>query len=81
MVGSKRGRTWWLTPADRVVMERRLRAGEKPRVIAGDFGCDVRTVQRVGADLCSRRRVSDSGFRLSFEERIEIAVGVREGRV
>ena len=79
MVGSKRGRTWWLTPADRVVMERRLRAGEKPRVIAGDFGCDVRTVQRVGADLCSRRRVSDSGFRLSFEERIEIAVGVARG--
>ena len=79
MVGSKRGRTWWLTPADRVVMERRLGAGEKPRVIAGDFGCDVRTVQRVGADLCSRRRVSDSGFRLSFEERIEIAVGVARG--
>jgi len=68
-----------LTPVDRVVMERRLRAGERPRVIAAAFGCHVRTVQRVRADLLVRRRVSDSGFRLGFEERIEIAVRVARG--
>ena len=68
-----------MTPADREVMERRLRAGETPRVIAADFGCHSRTVQRLRADLCVRRRVADSGFRLSFEERIEIAVRVAKG--
>lgn len=79
MARSERGRTWWLTPADREVIERRLRAGERPRVIAADLACHVRTVQRLRADLFLRRRVSDSGFRLSFEERIEIAVRVARG--
>jgi transposase, IS30 family len=68
-----------MTPADREVMERRLRAGERPRVIAADFGCHVRSVQRVRADLFVRRRVSDSGFRLGFDERIEIAVRAARG--
>ncbi len=79
MARSKRGRTWWMTPVDREVIERRLRAGEKPRVIAADFGCHERTVQRLRADLFMRRRVSDSGFRLGFEERIEIAIRVARG--
>jgi IS30 family transposase len=74
-----RGRTWWMTPGDRVVIERRLRAGERPRVIAADFGCHRATVHRVRRDLFLRRRVSDSGFRLSFEERIEISIRVARG--
>jgi IS30 family transposase len=68
-----------LTPADRLVVERRLRAGEKPAVIAADVGCSGRTVYRVRADLWLRRRVSDSGFRLSFEERVEIAIRLARG--
>jgi transposase, IS30 family len=60
-------------------MEQRLRAGERVRVIAADFGCCTNTVRRVRADLWLRRRVSDSGFRLSFEERVEIAVRVARG--
>jgi transposase, IS30 family len=78
-VAKKRGRTWWLTPADRVLIERRLGAGERVGVIAADFGCCTNTVRRVRADLWLRRRVSDSGFRLSFEERVEIAVRVARG--
>jgi IS30 family transposase len=74
-----RRRSWWMTPADRVVIERRLRAGERPRVIAADFGCSDMTIRRVRSDLFLRRRVTDSGFRLGFEERIEIAVRVAAG--
>jgi transposase, IS30 family len=80
LVAGKRGRSWsWMSPAVREVVERRLRAGERPLVIAADVGCSVNTVRRVGADLFLRRRVSDSGFRLSFEERVEIAIRVARG--
>jgi transposase, IS30 family len=75
----KRGRTWWLTPADRVVIERRLAAGEGLRVVAADLKCSVATVRRVRADLWLRRRVTDSGFRLGFEERVRIEVGIARG--
>jgi hypothetical protein len=78
-VARKRGRYRWLSPADRVVMERRLWAGDLPRVIAADFGCSGSTVRRVRADLWLRRGVVDSGFRLGFEERVEIAVWVARG--
>ena len=74
-----RGRSWWMTPVDRSEIERRLRAGEKPRVIAADFECSLNTVWRARRDLFLRRRVSDSGFRLSFEERIEISIRVARG--
>jgi IS30 family transposase len=68
-----------MTPADREAIERRLGAGVRLRVIAAEFGCSTQTVRRVRADLFVRRRVSDSGFRLRFEERIEIAIRVARG--
>lgn len=68
-----------MTPADRKLIERRLAAGERAGVIAADVGCSERTVCRVRRDLWARRRVSDSGFRLSFEDRVEIAVGIARG--
>ena len=71
--------SYWMTPVDRGEIERRLRAGEKPRVIAADFGCSGVTVRRVRRDLFLRRRVVDSGFRVSFEERIEISVRAARG--
>lgn len=74
-----RGPYRWLTPADRGLIERRLLAGERPAAIAADVGCHDRTVCRVRRDLWTRRRVSDSGFRLSFEDRVEIAVGIARG--
>ena len=37
------------------------------------------TVRRVRRDLWSRRRISDSGFRLSFEDRVEIGMGIARG--
>jgi transposase, IS30 family len=37
------------------------------------------SVRRVRADLWSRRRVSDSGFRVSFEDRVEIGMGIARG--
>jgi transposase, IS30 family len=69
----------WLTPVDRAVIERRLEAGELPRVIAVGVGCHARTVRRVRRDLWSRRRVSDCGVRLSFEDRIAIGMGIAAG--
>jgi IS30 family transposase len=74
-----RGPYRWLTPTDRKSIERRLVAGELPAVIAADVGCHERTVCRVRRDLWSRRRVSDSGFRLSFEDRVEIGMGISRG--
>ncbi len=68
-----------MTPGDWLVIEARLRAGELPRVIAVDFSCTERHVQRVRSDLFLRRRVTDSGFRLGFEERIEISIRIARG--
>jgi IS30 family transposase len=68
-----------LTPADRKSIEKRLMAGELPAVIAADVGCHVATVRRARADLWSRRRISDSGFRLSFDDRVEIQTGIARG--
>ena len=78
-MAGRKGSWTWLSPADRVVVEQRLRAGERPVVVAADLGCHVTTVRRVRSDMWLRRRVSDSGFRLSFEERVEIAVRVARG--
>lgn len=74
-----RARYRWLTPTDRKSIEQRLVAGELPRLIATDVGCNERTVQRARRDLWSRRRLSDSGFRLSFEDRVEIGIGIARG--
>ena len=70
-----------LTPADRRSVEERLADGVLARVVAGEFGCSVKTVSRVRADAVLRRqrRQTDSGFRLSIEERIEIAMRVAAG--
>ena len=77
--GRVRARYRWLTPTDRKLIEQRLVAGETPPVIAADVGCHERTVFRVRRDLWSRRRISDSGFRLSFEDRVEIGMGIARG--
>ena len=69
----------WLSPVERGLIEQRLVAGELPRVIAGVVGCSDRTVCRVRRDMWSRRRLSDSGFRLSFEDRVEIGMGIARG--
>lgn len=77
----RRRRTWWLTPADRLLVEGRLRGGESPRQIAAVFGCHPRTVWRVRDAMWLRRRqVTDSVLRLSFEERQRIALGVAAGQ-
>jgi IS30 family transposase len=61
-------------------IEERLEAGESPRVIAMAVGCHARSVRRVRQDVWSRRRVSDSGVRLSFDDRVEIAMGIAAGQ-
>jgi transposase, IS30 family len=79
--GSRSRRRWrWLTPGDRERVLARVRAGERVADIACAFGVGVMTVYRIRdrAALASRR-VSHSGFRLSFEERVEIAVRVAAG--
>jgi IS30 family transposase len=71
----------WLTPENRRLVEERLAVGVLPRVIAVEVGCSVATVWRAQADAVLRRqrRRSDSGFRLSVEERIEIGMRVARG--
>jgi IS30 family transposase len=70
----------WLNPSERRQIEQRLRAGGSVAAVAVEFGCSVTTVQRARNDLLlARRRVSHSGFRLSFEERVEIALGIARG--
>jgi IS30 family transposase len=71
----------WLTPENRRLVEERLADGVLPRVIAVELGCSARTVWRAQADAVLRRqrRRSDSGFRLSIEERIEIGMRVAAG--
>src|SRR5690242_13721496 len=71
----------WLTPENRRLIEQRLADGVLPRVVAGELGCSVRTVHQARADAVARRqaRRMDSGFRLSIEERIEIATRVAAG--
>jgi transposase, IS30 family len=71
----------WLTPANRRLVEERLADGLVPRLIAVELGCSERTVHRARADAVVRRQLrrADSGFRLSIEERIEIAMRVAAG--
>ena len=79
-MGETKGLYRWLTPAERGLVEQRLRAGERVRSIAGDVGCSQMTVRRIRSDLWLRRRVVDSGFRLGFEERVRIEVGIARGQ-
>jgi IS30 family transposase len=63
------------------LVEERLAEGGLLRVIAGELGCSATTVRRAQADAVLRRQLrrSDSGFRLSIEERIEIGMRVARG--
>jgi transposase, IS30 family len=71
----------WLTPENRRLVEQRLGDGVPAAVIAGEVGCSAKTVLRARADAIARRqaRRQDSGFRLSIEERIEIAMRIAAG--
>ena len=81
----RRKRYRWLCPADRERVLERLGAGDPVVEIAGAFDVGCMTVYRIRdhAALVGRR-VSHSGWRLSYEERAQIAVrlelkqGVRE---
>jgi IS30 family transposase len=70
-----------LTPENRRLVEERLADGVLPSVVACELGCSLTTVRRAQADALARRlaRRMDSGFRLSIEERIEIAARVAAG--
>jgi transposase, IS30 family len=69
-----------LNPAERRGIERRLREGEAPAEIAVACGSSYGTVRRIRDGLLlAGRRAGHSGFRLSFEERVEIAVRIGRG--
>jgi IS30 family transposase len=77
-----KGRVYrWLTPANRRLVEERLADGLLPGVVAGELGCSAKTIRRAQADAVMRRQLRrmDSGFRLSIEDRIEIAMRVAAG--
>lgn len=80
-----RKRYRWLCPAERERVLERLRAGDPVLEIAAAFDVGKMTVYRIRDHAAlAGRRVSHSGWRLSYEERAQIAVrleldqGVRE---
>jgi transposase, IS30 family len=79
MAGRKACR--WLSPVDRERLVDRLRSGEE-RVadVARAFDVSVRTVFRIRDEAALAGRRSGSGFRLSFGERVEIAIRVEAGQ-
>jgi transposase, IS30 family len=71
----------WLCPADRERVVERLRAGDRVLDVAAAFDVSGRTVERVRerAALVGRRAL-DSGFRLSYAERVQIEVRLGLGQ-
>jgi IS30 family transposase len=78
MAGRKACR--WLSPVERERLVGRLRAGERVVDVARAFDVHWRTVYRIRDEAALAGRRSSSGFRLSFEERVEIAVRVEAGQ-
>jgi transposase, IS30 family len=73
-----------LRPVVGVVVRRRvavrLREGVRVEEVAERFGISKSTVLRIGsADALARRRAAHSGFRVSFEERVQIEVRLGHG--
>jgi IS30 family transposase len=66
----------WVRPDERDAIVERLCAGERPVVLAGEFGCSTRTVQRIAQAAALRRRRPSSSRRLGFEERERISRGI-----
>jgi len=83
-------RSWWREgrkrPRELGVVERQraadeLRVGAGVAVVAARFGVSERTVNRIREhDVLVRRRCSLSGFRLRYEERVEIQVRCEDGQ-
>jgi hypothetical protein len=72
-----RKRLPWLSPGDRERVVARVRAGDRVAEVAAAFDVGLMTVYRIRDEAAlASRRGSHSGFRLSFEERVEIAVRV-----
>jgi transposase, IS30 family len=70
----------WIGPAERERIVTRWRAGESVRELAVEFGCAVRTIQRIGASSALRRPApARSGRRLSLVERERISRGIAAG--
>jgi transposase, IS30 family len=77
--GRKRPRELGVVERGLVVAE--LRGGARVAVVAAWFGVSERTVQRIrDRDAVARRRRSHSGFRLRYEERVEIEVRCEGGQ-
>jgi IS30 family transposase len=74
------GRGYRLDPVERRVVAGRLLAGERVAVVAEEAGISLRMAQRIRErGLLVGRRVGRSPYRLSFEERERIMVGVAAG--
>jgi transposase, IS30 family len=78
--GRVRKRPRWLCPGDRERVLERLRAGDRVAEIAAAFDVGYMTVFRIRDQAALvGSRVSHSGFRLSYRERVEIEVRVGLG--
>jgi IS30 family transposase len=79
--GGRGGRPPVLCVVERARAADELRQGAGVAVVAVRFGVSERTVHRIrDHDALVRRRRSHSGFRLRFEERVEIQMRCEEGQ-
>jgi hypothetical protein len=76
----RRGRYRLLTLTERAAIEARFRAGVRVRDVMAEFGVPHTSACRIQNEVAlMRRRVVCSPYRLSFEERERIFVGVCRG--
>jgi len=80
-MGQGSGRAHRLTCAERLELQRRVRAGETHEVAATAVGCSAKSVQRllVKTGGVKPRSTPQSALRLSLPEREEISRGLRAG--
>jgi IS30 family transposase len=80
-MGQGSGQAHRLTGAERLELQRRVRAGETHAVAASAVGCSAKSVQRllVKTGGVKPRARSQSALRLSLPEREEISRGLRAG--
>jgi transposase, IS30 family len=80
-MGQGSGRAHRLTGAERLELQRRVRAGETHEVAATAVGCSAKSVQRllVKTGGVKPRSTSQSALRLSLPEREEISRGLLAG--
>ena len=80
-MGQGSGPAYWLTEAERLELQRRVRAGETHAEAGRSVGCSAKSVQRLLRKTggLKPRTTPHPGLRLSLPEREEISRGLLAG--